>query len=582
MYANRSSTWFKLTVFGCALLGSRSLSADDAAPPKITYDEHVQPIFRQHCFTCHGDSDAKSDLRVDNYAAMMRGGASGEVIAAGDPDASRLCALVSHAESPEMPPDQDKLPDSELNTIKEWINQGALENSGSVAKVKAKPKVELKVSVGAGKPEGPAAMPQGLSRQPVVHTARAAAVTAIAASPWAPVVAIAGQKQILLYHTETAQLLGVLPFPEGIPYVLKFSRSGALLLAGGGRGGHSGKVVLFDVTNGERVAEVGDELDAVLAADVNDDHTQIALGGPKRMVRIYSVADGSLLFEIKKHTDWITSIEYSPDGVLLATGDRGNGLFVWEAETAREYQNLKGHNLGITSVSWRSDANLLASASEDGTIKLWELENGGLVKSFDAHGGGASCVSFSHDGRLVTAGRDRAVKIWDANGAQQRAFDAFNDLALQCVFTHDDARVVGGDWTGEVRLWNAADGALIGNLLPNPPTLQMIAEAELAKAQAAAAAAELAAVNSASAAKALEEKAAALAQLTEQLRALQAQAEQLSAERVALEQQANEAAAAAKSAADAAVTARTAADNAVAEANRAAEAAKVTAQTNAP
>jgi WD40 repeat protein len=170
-------------------------------------------------------------------------------------------------------------------------------------------------------------------------------------------------------------------------------------------------------------------------------------------VKIYSVADGSLLHEIKKHTDWIYSLEFSPDGALLATADRGGGMFVWEAETAREYQNLKGHTAAITSLSWRVDGNLLASASEDGTIKLWEMEAGAQVKNWAAHGGGAAAVSFTHDGRLVSAGRDRLVKIWDANGAQQRAFDALPDLALQSVFTHNGARVVGGDWSGEVRMW---------------------------------------------------------------------------------------------------------------------------------
>ena len=86
------------------------------------------------------------------------------------------------------------------------------------------------------KPAGPAIMPEGLPQDSrSSYTPRAAAITAIASSPWAPVVAVAGQKQIALYHTDTAQLLGILPFPEGIPYVLKFSRSGALLLAGGGQ-----------------------------------------------------------------------------------------------------------------------------------------------------------------------------------------------------------------------------------------------------------------------------------------------------------------------------------------------------------
>ena len=117
-------------------------------------------------------------------------------------------------------------------------------------------------------------MPEGITREPVIYTPRAAAVSAVAASPWAPLVAVAGQQQVLLYHSDTGALLGVLPFPEGIAYCLRFSRDGSKLLAGGGRGGSAGCAVLFDVRTGERLVKVGDELDVVLAADVNADLTR--------------------------------------------------------------------------------------------------------------------------------------------------------------------------------------------------------------------------------------------------------------------------------------------------------------------
>ena len=57
---------------------------------------------------------------------------------------------------------------------------------------------------------------------------------ALATSPWAPVAAVAGQKQVLLFNMETFEVLGALPFPEGVAQVLRFSRNGSLLLAGGG------------------------------------------------------------------------------------------------------------------------------------------------------------------------------------------------------------------------------------------------------------------------------------------------------------------------------------------------------------
>ena len=210
-----------------------------------------------------------------------------------------------------------------------------------------KPKFEFKLDPKAlGKPAGTPAMPENLSTEPFVPEAKPNAVVAMAASPWAPLVAVGGHKQVLLYRTTDYHLVGVLPFPEGAIYVLKFSRNGDLLLAGGGRGGQSGMAVAWDVKKGTRVFEVGKEYDVVLAADISPDHGQVVLGGPSKVVRVYNTADGSLASEMRKHTEWITAAEFSPDGVLLATGDRNNGLIVWEAQTGREFFDLRGHTGG--------------------------------------------------------------------------------------------------------------------------------------------------------------------------------------------------------------------------------------------
>src|SRR5262249_36093147 len=234
------------------------------------------------------------------------------------------------------------------------------------------PKMAFPLWAGArGTRDPPPPMPTAkLSLDPAVRLGRANAITALAASPWAPLVAVGSPRQVLLYNTDTLDLIGVLPFPEGTPNVLRFSRNGSLLLAGGGHAGKSGKVVLWSVTTGERIFAVGDELDAVLAADLSADQTQIALGGSSKMIRIYSTRDGQLLHEIKKHTDWVTALEYSPDGVLLASGDRNGGLFVWEAFTAREYFSLRGHTGMVTEVGWRDDSHRLGPPAPDGPALL--------------------------------------------------------------------------------------------------------------------------------------------------------------------------------------------------------------------
>lgn len=503
-----------------ALLISSSIGAAQDGKPaasaaaKITYDEHVRPLLREHCFSCHGPDKQESGLQLDSYQKTMAGGSSGEIVIPGDLESSRLWALASHKEEPKMPPRQDKLSQAKLELLSKWIEQGAPENAGSKVTLKQNPLAAVAAS-NIGKPQGPAVMPVGLLTEPVQYTARPGQITALAASPWAPLVAVAGQKQVALYNSDDGGLLGILPFPEGIPYVLRFSRNGGVLLAAGGRGGHSGCAVLFDVKTGQRIAKIGDELDAVLAADVNATHSLVAIGGPNRVVRIFSAQSGEQLHEIRKHTDWICSLEFSPDGKLLATSDRGGGLFVWEADTARETLFLRGHNGAVNDVSWRLDSKILSSAGEDGTVKLWELDNGNAIKSWTAHAGGAFCIRYTHDGRLVSSGRDNVVKTWGGDGAAQKSYPAFAESALRCTFTHDGRRVIGGDWLGNVKVWDAAKAADVFCLPANPPTLAM-RKAEAAKAVEARSA-EVAKLQVAAdaAAKALAEAQAALAKAEE-------------------------------------------------------------------
>ncbi|RLS56110.1 MAG: hypothetical protein DWH91_07685 [Planctomycetota bacterium] len=466
----------KLALALVLVFAASPVIAQDAAAEKITYNDHILPLFKAKCGSCHNANDRKGGLTLDNYAGTMQGGSSGTVVEGGDAGNSYLWNLITHESEPKMPPNADKMPEAELALVKKWIDGGLLESSGSTAKMKKKSSL-AKIEVSTERP-AEVAMPIAYLGDPVVQSPTRNAVTALAVSPWAPLAAISGHRQITLYHTQTFEVLGVLPFPEGQPQVLKFSRNGAMLMAGGGRGGASGKVVVYDVKTGERTAEIGDEYDSVLAADISADQTMIALGGPKKMIRVYSIESGELLFESKKHTDWITAIEFSPDGVLLASGDRSNGLVVWESSTGKEFYNLLGHQGMITDISWRPDSNVVASASEDNTIRLWEMTNGTEVKKWNAHGG-CLAMDYIRDGRLVSNGRDRVVRLWNGDGGQLKEFPGQGDLGMEVAFDAESERVLGGDWLGMIRIWNAADGALLNEFNTNPPTIDAtIAQAE--------------------------------------------------------------------------------------------------------
>lgn len=468
---------FKTVGLAVSLVALSALSA--RAQEKVTYDEHVKPIFRQHCATCHNPDKKSGGLDLTNYLALMQGGSSGDVVEGGDAELSYLYMLITHESEPYMPPESDKIPQEKIDLIAKWINGGLLETSSSKALLSNKPKMNLALDPNSALDQRPAvvAVPNYLSIQPVLRTETTTTVNAIATSPWAPLAAIAGQNQILLYNTQTLELSGVLPFPEGEAQVLKFSRNGSLLLAGGGHAAATGKVVVFDVTTGDRVITVGDELDCVLAADISADQSMIALGGPQKVVRIYATKDGSLLHEIRKHTDWVTSLEFSPDGVLLATADRVGGLHVWDPYTARNFLSLPGHKEAVTDLSWISAANtlLVATASEDGKVAIWDMSKpseSAKVKEINAHAGGVSSVEYTRDGRLATCGRDKVAKLWDGNGGALKSFGGLTDIATAVSFCDETNRLIAGDWTGLTKVWNAAEGQDLGQVSTNPMKIE--------------------------------------------------------------------------------------------------------------
>jgi hypothetical protein len=461
-------------------------------PAKITFEDHIKPIFREHCTSCHNNNAKKGGLSLESFQMTMTGGSSGEVLVAGDLDSSRLYALTAHKEQPVMPPMQDRIPQAKLDLLKTWIEQGMPENSGSAIRKASSNASAIMVSA-AGRPEGPPPMPASVLRQTPLFTPKASAVSALAASPWSPLIAVGGQLQVALYHAHNGQLMGIIPFPEGEPQSITFSRDGRLILIGGGRHSANGVAVLHDIQTGNRIAKVGDELDIVLAADISDDNRWIAVAGPQKMVRVYDTLTGALKWEQKKHTDWIYSLRFSPDGLLLATADRAAGLVIWETSTGRMYADLQGHKNEIRSLAWRPDSGAVVTASLDGTLKIWDMNESKLVKSWDAHGGGASAIAICNDGTMVSTGRDQKVKVWDAAGNAAGEMPALAEAGLEVAITVDGTHVVAGDWAGNVRVWTRANPADEKRLSPNPPTLDASIAASKQRHSELAAAAEVAA-----------------------------------------------------------------------------------------
>ena len=90
----------------------------------IDFVRDVQPIFREHCVSCHGSEMQMSGLRLDRRADAMRGSTQ-TLIGPGNADGSKLYHRVAGtALGAQMPPGHPLTP-QQIDTIKQWIDQGA-------------------------------------------------------------------------------------------------------------------------------------------------------------------------------------------------------------------------------------------------------------------------------------------------------------------------------------------------------------------------------------------------------------------------------------------------------------------------
>ncbi|MEY4306789.1 MAG: hypothetical protein RJA95_157, partial [Verrucomicrobiota bacterium] len=452
-------------------LVSSAVWAQDAE--KLTYDDHIRPLLENKCFSCHNPDKKKGGLELTSYAGLMNGGSGGAVVDAGNPQGSRLWTCSAKKEEPFMPPEGAPLDAKDLTLLSKWIAGGVLQAKGSVAKKSNKPKVDLTFAGGAGKPTGPVARPENVLLEPVIVTPRTTAVTAMAASPWTSLLAVAGQKQILLYDTDSHELAGILPYPEGHARSLKFSANGSLLVMGGGRGGKLGHAIVWDVKTGKRVTEIGKEFDQVMSADISPDHRKVVLATNAKKVKCFDVATGEQLYLISKHTEWVTGADFSPDGILLATSDRNGNVFVWEADNGGEFYSLGQHKGSVTDLAWRADSNILASCSADGVITTWEMKTGKQVASWGAHGGNVQSVSFLPDGRLVSGGADGTTAMWTIEGKRLEHRQGIRqaDQVAKVVGLYDSKTFVSSNWLGEIRFFEAETGRDLTQVSSNPPKL---------------------------------------------------------------------------------------------------------------
>lgn len=112
-----------ISVIGLLTVGTLHAPATSA----VDYEKEIKPLLENHCIDCHGPDKAKSNLRVDKRAILLRGGETGlPSITPGNPAKSHLVELVKSSDEDErMPPKGAPLSSAEVALLEQWITEGA-------------------------------------------------------------------------------------------------------------------------------------------------------------------------------------------------------------------------------------------------------------------------------------------------------------------------------------------------------------------------------------------------------------------------------------------------------------------------
>jgi hypothetical protein len=118
---------------GCSDMGSDVTGSSQVTPPPpssqdVSFKNQIRPVFdRYGCTSCHGGSGG---LFLQTVSQLLHGGDHGPAVVAGKADLSNLALKISPTPPflDRMPQGGPYLPDSTIQMIRLWVNQGANDN----------------------------------------------------------------------------------------------------------------------------------------------------------------------------------------------------------------------------------------------------------------------------------------------------------------------------------------------------------------------------------------------------------------------------------------------------------------------
>jgi WD40 repeat protein len=289
---------------------------------------------------------------------------------------------------------------------------------------------------------------------------------------------------IFLWDATTGKLLGQINNPQELDSVtaMALSPDGRLLVTGHGdlanptAPGRS-RIKVWDLFRKELVASFPAAHQAAISSlTFTRRGLLLASGDYSGEIRVWDFPQRKLYSaQVSHHGGAIRDMVFDWYGAKLVTAGEEKCLRVWDVENGRELTKL---DLGVgrpTAVRFSPDGNSLVASTTAGGLLVWDatyrlrgvLQGEGNSAGAEGHAGEVLCAAITASGkRVMTAGVDRTVKIWDSTTGEFRSTIGAFKQPVSCMALSPVAKgaVVGtgrcqGDFeAGELILCQAVQG----------------------------------------------------------------------------------------------------------------------------
>lgn len=417
----------------------------------ISFRKQIAPILLEHCVACHGAKKAEGGYRLDSFQFLTQVGESGVApVGHANVDANELLRRVVTADPSErMPADSEPLAPDAIAIIKQWLIEGGKYDGDTSTEPlwRAIPPIVYPVPVSSY----PAPLP----------------VTAVLMSLDGAQVYVSGYHEITVWNVSDGALVRrIANVPQRV-HALAWGDDGKTLVVGGGTPGKLGEVRLYDLATGNHTQTIGRTTDVVLDLALNPQRTELAIAAADSMIRVVDLKTFAEKRVIASHADWVTAVCWSEDGSKIASASRDKSAKVFDSNTGDLLVSYTGHNAAVRGVNILTDGKQAVSVGADSKLHRWDVD--GAKKVAEVGVGGDAFRLLRTEGMVFVPSTDKTVhQINLGTNGEAMAYKGHDDWVVSLGMHVGTQRLVTGSHSGEVRIWNTADGALIKNWIAKP------------------------------------------------------------------------------------------------------------------